>query len=154
VKVYYNNIPFTDPGGNTFFNQLGYYNFQSLEIIKGPGSSLYGAGTGGVILINSLEEDFTKGASINFSYGSYQTVNRNFKINFGSDDFRNTVSFSQLNSEGYRNHTQLERINFNWDAGAKLSDKGRLQASLLYGDLYYQTPGALTYAQYLQNPKA
>lgn len=154
VKVYYNNIPFTDPGGNTFFNQLGYYNFQSLEIIKGPGSSLYGAGTGGVILINSLEEDFTKGASINFSYGSYQTVNRNFKINFGSDDFRNTVSFSQLNSEGYRNHTQLERINFNWDAGVKLSDKGKLQASLLYGDLYYQTPGALTYAQYLQNPKA
>ena len=22
VKVYYNNIPYTDPGGNTFFNQL------------------------------------------------------------------------------------------------------------------------------------
>src|SRR5574339_1246898 len=41
VKVYYNDIPYTDPGGNTYLNQLGYYNIQSLEIIKGPGSSLY-----------------------------------------------------------------------------------------------------------------
>ena len=37
VKVYYNNIPYTDPGGNTFFNQLGFYNVNSMEIIKGPG---------------------------------------------------------------------------------------------------------------------
>jgi len=51
VKVYYNDLPYTDPGGVTYLNQLGYYNFHSLEIIKGPGSSLYGAGTGGVMLI-------------------------------------------------------------------------------------------------------
>ena len=45
VKTYYNDIPYTDPGGNTYLNQLGFYNIQSLEVIKGPGSSLYGAGT-------------------------------------------------------------------------------------------------------------
>src|SRR5688572_15644948 len=26
VKVYWNGIPFTDPGGNTYLNQLSYYN--------------------------------------------------------------------------------------------------------------------------------
>src|SRR5215210_1372745 len=26
VKVYYNEIPYTDPGGNTYLNQLGFYN--------------------------------------------------------------------------------------------------------------------------------
>ena len=36
VKVYYDGIPYTDPGGNTYLNQLGFYNFQSVEIIKGP----------------------------------------------------------------------------------------------------------------------
>ncbi|MDQ3551646.1 MAG: TonB-dependent receptor plug domain-containing protein, partial [Bacteroidota bacterium] len=40
VKIYYNDLPFTDPGGFTFLNQLGYYNFNSVEVIKGPGSSL------------------------------------------------------------------------------------------------------------------
>ena len=49
VKIYYNGIPITDPGGNTYLNQFGFYNFQSIEVVKGPGSSLYGAGTGGVM---------------------------------------------------------------------------------------------------------
>src|SRR5690606_17277885 len=46
VKIYYNGIPFTDPGGTSYLNQLGYNNVNSLEIIKGPAGSLYGAGTG------------------------------------------------------------------------------------------------------------
>src|SRR6187549_2639850 len=58
VKTYYNDIPFTDPGGHTYLNQLGFYNFQSIELIKGPGSSLYGAGTGGVMMINSMPDVF------------------------------------------------------------------------------------------------
>src|SRR5687767_6993305 len=53
VKVYWNNIPFTDPGGGTYLNQLSYYNIHSVEVIKGPAGSLYGAGTGGALLINS-----------------------------------------------------------------------------------------------------
>ena len=54
VKTYYNDIPYTDPGGNTYLNQLGFYNIQSAEVIKGPGSSLYGAGTGGVLLLKNV----------------------------------------------------------------------------------------------------
>src|SRR6187200_1193639 len=50
VKIYYNGIPFTDPGGQSYLNQLGYYDFNSIEIIKGSNNSLYGAGTGGVLL--------------------------------------------------------------------------------------------------------
>ena len=49
VKVYWNNIPLTDPGGNTYLNQLDPAMIGSTEIIKGPGSSLYGAGKGGVL---------------------------------------------------------------------------------------------------------
>src|SRR5882724_11018433 len=44
VKIYFDDIPFTDAGGNTYLNQLSYYNFNSIEVIKGPGGSLYGAG--------------------------------------------------------------------------------------------------------------
>ena len=35
VKIYFNEIPLTDPSGNTYLNQLSFYNFQSVEIIKG-----------------------------------------------------------------------------------------------------------------------
>ncbi|HSN10253.1 MAG TPA: Plug domain-containing protein, partial [Hanamia sp.] len=53
VKIYLNDIPLTDPTGNTYLNQLSFYNFNSIEIIKGPASSLYGAGIGGAMLIHT-----------------------------------------------------------------------------------------------------
>src|SRR5690606_32776978 len=53
VKVYWNGIHLTDPGGSTYLNQLSYFNVRSIEVIKGPAGSLYGAGTGVALLINS-----------------------------------------------------------------------------------------------------
>jgi iron complex outermembrane receptor protein len=70
IKVYFNDLPYTDPGGHTYLNQLGYYNFNSLEIIKGPGSSLYGSGTGGVLLIQSLSENEQPGVFGEYAVGS------------------------------------------------------------------------------------
>src|SRR5688572_19828765 len=69
VKTYYNDIPYTDPGGNTYLNQLGFYNIQSAEVIKGPGSSLYGAGTGGVLLLKSNQTNWHPCLSFDFSAG-------------------------------------------------------------------------------------
>ena len=57
VKAYWNELPLTDPGGNTYLNQLDANAINQIEIIKGPGSSLYGAGTGGVILLKTPQPE-------------------------------------------------------------------------------------------------
>src|SRR5207253_1560221 len=41
VKVYWTDIPLTDAGGNTYLQLVDISQVQSLEIIKGPASSLY-----------------------------------------------------------------------------------------------------------------
>ena len=74
VKIYWNDIPFTDPGGNTYFNQLAYNNLSGIEIFKGPASSMYGAGTGGLMLINNLD-NWKAGASVEYLTGSYSLQN-------------------------------------------------------------------------------
>src|SRR5258705_7326802 len=71
VKIYWNDLPLTDPGGNTYLNQLAFYNFNSVEIIKGPGSSLYGSGSGGVILLSSQPEKWMPGVDASFIGGNY-----------------------------------------------------------------------------------
>src|SRR5437763_17140724 len=53
VKVYLDGIPFTDPGGNTYLTQLAPFAMYSLEFIQAPAGSLYGAATGGALLIKS-----------------------------------------------------------------------------------------------------
>lgn len=153
IKIYWNEIPLTDPGGNTYLNQLGFYNFQSLEIIKGTAGSLYGAGIGGAVLINSMPAVWEKGASMDYSYGSYNTNNLNFNLRLGDDDHRNSISYSHQTSDGYRQQTQMRRDIASWETELKVSDKQTLHAYALYGDLYYQTPGGLTLAEYSKDPR-
>ncbi len=154
VKTYYNDIPYTDPGGNTYLNQLGFYNIQSLEVIKGPGSSLYGAGTGGVLLLKTNPSPWHSGLSFDYSAGSFGLNNLNTNLRLGTDAFQNTINYLQLSSNGYRDHSELDRKVFTWDLNANLSDKGKITTHFLWGNLFYQTPGALTGTEYNTNPKA
>lgn len=153
VKVYYNDIPYTDPGGNTYFNQLGFYNVSSMEIIKGPGSSLYGAGTGGVILLKS-EEKISRGASVDYTGGNFGANTVHLNLRGGNPSFNNSTNYLYQNTDGYRDHTHMERKVVSWDGSAKVGTKGILKAHFLQGNLFYETPGALTQAEYDADPKA
>ncbi|MCG8372871.1 MAG: Plug domain-containing protein, partial [Balneolales bacterium] len=77
VKVYWNDIPFTEPSGSTFLNLLDVYNMQNVEVIKGPSGSIYGAGNGGVLLINSTTPILTDQLSSSLTSGSFETVGYN-----------------------------------------------------------------------------
>src|SRR6188508_836055 len=46
IKVYWNDLPFTDAGGNTYLNLVDPNTVSAIEVLKGPGGSLYGANTG------------------------------------------------------------------------------------------------------------
>ncbi len=153
VKVFWNNIPVTDPGGNTYFNQFAWNNFSYIEIFKGPAGSMYGAGTGGLILMNNFDR-WQPGASIEYITGSYNLQNIFVSVVFGSKENRNQVTYAHNQTDGYRMQTNMRRDNFSWQSQLKFSDKQILTASVLYTDLYYQTPGALTLTEFIANPKA
>ena len=153
VKVYWNDIPVTDPGGNTYFNQFAFNDFSSIEVYKGPAGSLYGAGTGGLILMNNLDH-WQPGADIEYVTGSYNLQNIFTSARFGKNDNRNQITYAHNQSDGYRVQTKMRRDNFTWSSRVKLSDKQELSGSVLFTDMYYQTPGALTLAEFTANPKA
>ena len=154
VKVYWNGIPFTDPGGSTYLNQLSFYNIHSMEVIKGPAGSLYGAGTGGALLINSQDEQWQAGADLRGGAGSYNMDYISPQLRLGNNNFRNNIAYTHQTSDGYRDHSRMQRDIASWEMRLKASDKQELLASVFYGDLYYQTPGGLTETQYQANPRA
>ena len=153
VKVYWNDIPVTDPGGNTYFNQLAYNNFSSIEIFKGPAGSMYGAGTGGLILVNNFDR-WQPGANFEYITGSYNLQNIFTSARFGTKENKNQLTYAHNQTNGYRIQTNMRRDNFSWQSQLKLSDKQQLTASVLFNDMYYQTPGALTLAEFTANPKS
>src|SRR5687767_9873492 len=115
VKVYWNNIPITDPGGNTYFNQFAHNNFSYLEIFKGPASSMYGAGTGGLILMHNMDR-WQPGASLEYMTGSYNLQNVLASARFGKGENKNQFTYAHNQSDGYRVQTAMRRDNITWSS--------------------------------------
>lgn len=153
VKVYYNDVPYTDPGGNTYLSMIGFYSINNVEIWKGPASSMYGAGTGGVVLMETTTSSANH-VRADISAGSFNTIHYQLKARLGDSSMQHQLSYQQLRSDGYREHTNSDRKVFTWDASAKAGRAGKLNTHFMYGDLYYQTPGALNDTQYALNRRA
>jgi iron complex outermembrane receptor protein len=153
VKIYWNDIPVTDAGGNSYFNQFAFNNFSTIELIKGPAGSLYGAGTGGVILMHSLEKTVKPAVQLEYITGSYGLQNILSSLGFGEKNRQGIISYAHTESDGYRDHTKSKRDNVSFVAKFNISDKQEISGSVLYNRLFYETPGGLTLTEFLADPK-
>ncbi len=153
VKLYWNELPLTDPGGNTYLNQLDPLAIQRAEIIRGPGSSLYGSGTGGVVLFSSPapEDGFTLSAGA--LAGSFGLLGYNAGFQAGSTNSRHNVQYFHQQAEGYREQSGMVRDMINSTFRFDLNEGQSLETVLLYSDLYYQTPGGLTKSEMDTDPR-
>ncbi|MBI3482497.1 MAG: TonB-dependent receptor, partial [Bacteroidetes bacterium] len=152
VKFYWNGLPLTDGGGNTYLNLLDFDAFGRAEIIKGPGASLYGAGTGGVVLLNN---PFARQNQIQLSTsgGSFGLQRYQTSGTFGNSKRRIFVNYAHQQLDGYRQQSAMKRDALNVEGKFSLTEKSGLRVSLFYADLYYQTPGGLTLTQYNSDPR-
>ena len=157
VKVYWNEIPFTDANGDTYFNLLDINTLGSIEVLKGPSASIYGAGMGGVILLDSKPGKATDGKnnnlSLNTHIGSFGTNNRSVNFTRASAKNNTLLSYSHAGTDGYREHSRMRRDVFNYRSSLYLTDKYTLHLNAFYADLNYQTPGGLNLDQKNKNPQ-
>src|SRR5690606_26727367 len=152
VKAYWNGLPFTDGGGNTYLNLFDFSAFGSMEIIKGPGGSLYGAGTGGVLLMKSPE---VTGNNLQASatFGSYGLQRYLIGGQLKNDKHAANIQFAHHQSDGYRQQTALQRTALNADVTSSVGRKGTLTSTLMLSKLFYETPGGLNKAQFEEDPR-
>ena len=152
VKVYWNGFLLTTSEGTTPLNLLDISLIQNATILKGPAGSLYGAGNGGVILFNSTGINHNS-AEFTTTLGSYNLSRQQVRINVGGENFRINSGYSQMSSDGYRNHSGMKRENFFFSSQFFPSAAQRIEFHLLYSALFYELPGGLTFEQFQENPK-
>lgn len=155
IKIYMDEFPLTDAGGNTYLNLLDLNAIQNITVLRGPDGSLYGANSNGVVLIDPFGNHQQKStASVGFDAGSYNSYRENIVIKEASKNNRLNISQSWQQANGYRQNSALKRKFIQAADTWTYSPNGQLKALFFYSDLSYQTPGGLTLAQFLQNPKA
>ena len=146
TKVYWNSIPFTDAGNNTYISVLEPGLFSGLTITKGPSAGIYGAGTGGVLLFESNP----RGKNLNAETVYHSLGGMKTSIDLSNDNHRLYASFNQ--QEGYRAQSAMKKQWLSYEFHHQFSNDLNLDLSTYYVDLAYQTPGGLTKAQYIANP--
>jgi iron complex outermembrane recepter protein len=153
IRMYINQMPFTDPGGNTYINGLAPAFINRLELLKGPAGSSFGAGTGGALIATTDTATENK-MRFSLTTGSYGLRQADAQLAFGNRRIMNHIILHHQRAEGYRRHTEMERIFGSWQSTLMESKQASLSALVLYSDLKYETPGALTITQYQQDPRA
>ncbi len=153
VKVYMDQFPLTDAGGNTYLNLIDINSLAGIEILKGPDGSLFGANSGGVVLLKTLPAT-SPGTKLDadLQSGSFGLFRQSARMDKKSEKLQFSISQAYQRSSGYRDNSSFSRKYVQASQRWRYRDIAELGGLVFYSDLDYQTPGGLTQAQYLQDP--
>jgi iron complex outermembrane receptor protein len=154
VKIYFDEIPLTDAGGNTYLNAIDIGNIRHVEILKGPDGSLFGANSGGVVLLSPVNRADSNYLSAGISAGSYGLFHE--KVSLQNTGSKNRFNFNQSYQtyDGYRQNSRMHRNYLQAGDAYQYGQKSELRVLVMYSDLDYQTPGGLNLAQMQANPRS
>jgi iron complex outermembrane receptor protein len=154
VKIYFDDIPLTDAGGNSYLNAIDIASIQKVEILKGPDGSLFGANSGGVVILSPLNRynDSTY-ISAGVNGGSYGLFHEKAAVQLKTTNYLLNINQSFQTYHGYRQNSDTHRNYLQLADSWNYSGKNTLKALGIYSDLAYQTPGGLNLAQYNTDPR-
>ena len=154
VKIYYDEIPLTDAGGNTYLNAIDVNSVQGIEILKGPDGSLFGANSGGVVLIHPVNRyNDSSYLSAGLNAGSYGLFHENTALQDRSGNNQLNLNQAFESYGGYRQNSYMQRNYLQAVDKLTFSKKDQLKFLGFYSDLGYETPGGLTLSQFQANPQ-
>ena len=154
VKVYYDEIPLTDAGGNTYLNAIDFNSIHNMEILKGPDGSLFGANSGGVVLLSPVNRHSDSSlVSAGVNGGSYGLLHENTAFQNQSGNNQLNLNQAYENYSGYRQNSSMRRNFIQAVNSYKYNGRDEFKVLGFYSDLQYETPGGLTLSQYQAEPQ-
>lgn len=144
-----------------FFNHNALYEVNvpqsdSIEIIKGPSTSLYGSDAiGGVINVITAAPPEEGESSVNIEAGSYGWYRLLADTGNSDDDSGYIASLNITNTDGWRNDTEYDRVNGNLRFDNFLDNGASLKTIFSVTEVEQQTAGSsrLVRDDYLNNPE-
>jgi len=154
IKAYFDGIPLTSGEGETTIDDLDLAAIEKIEIIKGPNSTSFGSGLGGVIQLFSketpLQESFGK-ATVTF--GSFGLLQQ--RLSAGYSDVKTNLfsSYTDLETDGFRANSSYKRQTFNLHGQQKISSKGNLSFLGTFTRLKAFIPSSINETDFKNNPE-
>lgn len=136
VKILVDGIPETLADGQGGIDSIDLTSIGSIEVLRGPSSSLYGNASGGVIRIESDFDRPDSGIEARLAIGGNGYRKNQIHINGKSDNKQLSyiASLSRLDIEGYREHSEHQNSLFNGRMRYIFKDNGTLKIAVNHTD--------------------
>ncbi len=159
LRLYVDGIPATMPDGQGQTSNIDIGSIDSLEVLRGPFSALYGNSSGGVINVNTQTGSQPPTIEASSYYGSFGTWHYGLKatgaVGDGSQagDVDYTVSTNRFTTHGSRDHSGARKNLANAKLGVRINDVSKLTLLFNSVDIKANDPGGLSYEEWQNNPR-
>ncbi|HBT1484751.1 TPA: TonB-dependent receptor [Klebsiella pneumoniae] len=159
LRIYVDGIPATMPDGQGQTSNIDIGSVDTIEVLRGPFSALYGNSSGGVINVTSQTGTQPPTVEAGSYYGSFGTWHYGMKatgaVGDGSHagDVDYTVSTNRFTTHGYRDHSGARKNLANARLGVRINDVSKLTLLLNSVDIKANDAGGLTADEWRDNPR-
>lgn len=159
LRIYVDGIPATMPDGQGQTSNIDIGSVDTIEVLRGPFSALYGNSSGGVINVTSQTGTQPPTVEASSYYSSFGTWHYGMKatgaVGDGSHagDVDYTVSTNRFTTHGYRDHSGARKNLANARLGVRINDVSKLTLLLNSVDIKANDAGGLTADEWRDNPR-
>ncbi|XES86314.1 TonB-dependent receptor PqqU [Franconibacter pulveris] len=159
IRMYVDGIPATMPDGQGYTSNFDLNSIDSVEVLRGPFSALYGNASGGVIDVKTETGAQPSKIEAGTWYGSYGSVRYGLKATGATGDGTQagdvdySVSTTRFTTHGYRDHSGARKNLANAKLGVRLDDASKLTLIFNSVDIKANDPGGLSRDEWKENPR-
>ncbi|MRX62951.1 TonB-dependent receptor family protein [Maribacter luteus] len=153
IKLYYDGIPVTNGTGFSSIEAYDLENMNSIEVIKGPKSSAFGANLGGAIILNpkeALQQSTT--FRNNFTVGSYGLIKNNLGFTHADNKLAMELRYGHMSFEGYRENSHFERDGILLNTSYKITSKDKISLLINHIDYTAHIASSISLADFEEDP--
>ncbi len=153
IRLYYNEIPVTNGTGFSTIEAYDLENMNSIEVIKGPKGTTFGANLGGTIILNP-KEAIVESTTLrnNFTVGSYGLVKNSLGFTHADDKLSMELRYGHMAIDGYRDNNRYERDGILLNTAYKFNRKSKIAFLMNYIDYTAQIASSLSQTAFDEDP--
>ncbi len=155
IRAYLNNIPLTNGSGISIVEDIDPSVIERIEIIKGPATSVYGAGLGGTVIMTARNPELHPNQISNsFNAGSWDLYRNTLNVDAGTGNMGISINYNHTQSNGYRQNNQYKRNGLTAVSQLSASNNTSITALFNYTSLKAHIPSSIDSATYTMNPQS
>jgi iron complex outermembrane receptor protein len=145
VQVLLNNIPITDATGTTILDDVDFATLGKVEVVKGPASSLYGAGVAGVVQLYTMKPQPNQTRFVLENTGGSNGLFRtNARLEAATEHSSLLFNYGHQEEEGWRTNSASRKDYAQFSGDFYVSEKNTLSTYFAYAHSLEQLAGEMT----------